>query len=259
MDNSGSEKQTYASMVGGSKNTNGEVIRMPDFIKDEVIVAPEDIIMGHRGTIPSIQFSNRVHEQIDSNMRNAIIVRLLGRAIGYKVRLSGLPYRYYNKALFRHIASFIGRVIKIDYNTDAGGREKFARLTIIEDLTKPLLSCIRIDGILQKLEYEGLQNIYYECGVYGHTKEISGARKDSIEGNAIRSVERPETSVPAKTEIYKTNLFGPWMLVTNRRKRTGINRQNVGVDPSTTPYRLRIMGIQFTMARHCLLRNERLM
>ncbi|KAK8556760.1 hypothetical protein V6N12_003155 [Hibiscus sabdariffa] len=35
-------------------------------------------------TIPSIQFLDRVHDQVDNNMRNAIIVRLLGRSIGFE-------------------------------------------------------------------------------------------------------------------------------------------------------------------------------
>ncbi|KAL4368746.1 hypothetical protein GQ457_05G015960 [Hibiscus cannabinus] len=87
------------------------------------------------------------------------------------VRLPGLTYRYYSKALFCHIATLIGRVIKIDYNTKVGGRGKFACLAILVDLNKPLLSCIRIDGSLQKLEYEGLQHVCYTCGMYGHSKE----------------------------------------------------------------------------------------
>ncbi|KAL4355366.1 hypothetical protein GQ457_06G014040 [Hibiscus cannabinus] len=45
------------------------------------------------------------------------------------VRLPGLPYRYYYKALFSRIAQVIGRVIKIDYNTQAGERDQeFARI-----------------------------------------------------------------------------------------------------------------------------------
>ncbi|KAL4291953.1 hypothetical protein GQ457_14G024000 [Hibiscus cannabinus] len=51
------------------------------FLKDEVLIREEDIIKDCSGKIPSIQFSARVHDQIDNNLRNAIIVRLLGRAI----------------------------------------------------------------------------------------------------------------------------------------------------------------------------------
>ncbi|KAE8729402.1 hypothetical protein F3Y22_tig00003715pilonHSYRG00059 [Hibiscus syriacus] len=58
------------------------------------------------------------------------------------VRLPGLPYRYYYKALFRRLVNHVGRVVKVDYNTQAGERGKFARLVTLVDLNKPLLSCI---------------------------------------------------------------------------------------------------------------------
>ncbi|KAK8490449.1 hypothetical protein V6N11_061759 [Hibiscus sabdariffa] len=51
---------------------------------------------------------------------------------------------------------------------------KFARLAVMIDLKKPkpILSCIGIDGFIQKLLHEGLQQICYSCGRYGHTKEF---------------------------------------------------------------------------------------
>ncbi|KAL4302835.1 hypothetical protein GQ457_10G004410 [Hibiscus cannabinus] len=39
-------------------------------------------------------------------------------------------------------------------------------------MNKPHLPCIGIDGFVQKLEYEGLNNICFGCGIYGHVKEI---------------------------------------------------------------------------------------
>ncbi|KAL4388116.1 hypothetical protein GQ457_09G010660 [Hibiscus cannabinus] len=37
------------------------------------------------------------------------------------VKLPRLPYRYYTKRLFRHIAATIGKVVRIDYNTKEEG------------------------------------------------------------------------------------------------------------------------------------------
>ncbi|KAK8495479.1 hypothetical protein V6N12_005433 [Hibiscus sabdariffa] len=53
-------------------------------IDEEVIILEDDVILNKKEKIPSIQFSNRVHDQVDRNMRNAIIVRLLGRIVGFK-------------------------------------------------------------------------------------------------------------------------------------------------------------------------------
>ncbi|KAL4333427.1 hypothetical protein GQ457_07G010550 [Hibiscus cannabinus] len=96
------------------------------------------------------------------------------------VRLPKLPYRYYTKNLFRHIAASIGKVVRIDYNTTEGKRGRFARLAIIVDLKKPLVFGIIIDGQRQDIEYEGLPEICF---------------KD-----------------PNK-------LYGPWMHVMDRRRR----------------------------------------
>ncbi|KAL4342583.1 hypothetical protein GQ457_08G036530 [Hibiscus cannabinus] len=275
------------------------------FTDAEITILDDDVLMDRSGAIPSIQFSNHVHDQVDHNMRNAIIVRLLGRSIGYRslfshiqilwkpigelqlidldnsyylirfsvvedynkvlsagpwmiygsyltvqpwsrtfstsevhpsqvivwVRLPGLPYRYYTKAIFRHIASFIGKVVKIDYNTDAGGRGKFSRLAILVDLNRPLLSCIRIDGAIQKIEYEGLHNICFSCGVYGHSKDVCQSSKGSsgtVSGGATASVSL-EKAKPVES-ISAANLFGPWMVVDNRRRRSGMARNPVSID-----------------------------
>nr|KJB63427.1 hypothetical protein B456_010G222800 [Gossypium raimondii] len=80
------------------------------------------------------------------------------------VTLPGLPYMYYNKDLFRAIAGAIGQAVKIDYNTIVGRRRKFVTLAVVVDLRKPLISCIGIDNFLQRVEYDGLLFICYECG-----------------------------------------------------------------------------------------------
>ncbi|XP_039039738.1 uncharacterized protein LOC120177789 [Hibiscus syriacus] len=261
---------------------------------DEIVVLDEDYVIDKSDAFPTIKFSEKVHDQIDKNMRNVIIVRLLGRMIGYKallnriqalwkpigeiqlidlennyflvkfadeddytkvltegpwiiygsylivqpwsrsfsisekhpsqvivwIRLPGLPYRYYTKALFRLIASVVGRVIKVDYNTQAGERGKFARIMVLVDLNQPLIPCIRIDGFTQKLEYEGLQQIFFHCGVYGHIREQCAAYQVHIESKREEELnERNKNNHNLATTSEET-MFGPWMVVENRRRKT---------------------------------------
>ncbi|KAE8735657.1 hypothetical protein F3Y22_tig00000340pilonHSYRG01097 [Hibiscus syriacus] len=268
-----------------SKFNNSEVSSVEDLVDQHskqnvtyaIMVSDGNQSFNGHGAIPSICFSDRVHDQIDRNTRNAIIVCLLGRTIGCKtmvtrvhalwkpagemqlidldnnyflvrftderdftnvltkgpwmiygsyltiqpwsqsfkmsekhpshvvvwIRLPGLPYRYYTKALFCYIASFIGRVIKIDYNTDGGERGKFARLDVLVDLNKPFLSCIRVDGSIKKLEYEGLQQVCFACGVY----------------------------VEPVVDISDSNLYGHWMVVDARRRRTVSNNPSMKMSP----------------------------
>ncbi|KAK5833596.1 hypothetical protein PVK06_017446 [Gossypium arboreum] len=87
------------------------------------------------------------------------------------IRLSGLYYRYYTKGLVRALASVNGNVVKVDYNTIDGTRGKFARVTVGEDISKPLMPFIGVEGKKQTVVYEGLSSICYTCGMVGHIKE----------------------------------------------------------------------------------------
>ncbi|KAL4280973.1 hypothetical protein GQ457_03G007680 [Hibiscus cannabinus] len=133
------------------------------------------------------------------------------------VRLPNLPYRYYTKSLFHHIAAAIGKVVRVDYNTAEGKRGRFARLAIVVDLDKPLLSGIIIDGHRQYIEYEGLPEICFRCGKYGHAKEVCGITPPT--GTSVEEVIEPRNP---------EDLYGPWMQVSQRRHRLGNPRTNVG-------------------------------
>ncbi|KAK8596606.1 hypothetical protein V6N12_065089 [Hibiscus sabdariffa] len=72
----------------GPKSLDEDVVRVPEFIDKDVVIMKEDIILDRSGVIPSIRFSDRVHDQIDHNMHNALIVRLFERSIKYKTLVS---------------------------------------------------------------------------------------------------------------------------------------------------------------------------
>ncbi|KAL4346268.1 hypothetical protein GQ457_17G013020 [Hibiscus cannabinus] len=253
----------------------------------EVDVRVDDVRLGGSSTLPEIQFSNRVHDAIDAKLAHSVVIRLLGKSIGYRallnriqamwnpngalslidldneyflvrfameedfhkvvaggpwviygsyltvqpwsrhfstdeaypsqimvwVRLPKLAYRYYTKSLFRHIAAAIGKVVKIDYNTTEGKRGRFARLAIMVDLNKPLVSGIVIDGHMQDIEYEGLPAICYKCGRFGHSQDDCGGN------GAVESVE-----ATVETPRDPSELYGPWMQVSHRRRRPGMNQ-----------------------------------
>ncbi|KAL4308775.1 hypothetical protein GQ457_01G007430 [Hibiscus cannabinus] len=286
-------KESYASMVARNSGSGAVQDGVCDAGSVEIKVSENDYVIDRSGPFPTIKFSDKVHDQIDRNMRNSVIILLLGRKIGFKallsriialwkpfgelqlidlendyflvifsnetdfvkvltggpwtvygsyltvqpwnrtfvtsekypshvvvwVRLPGLPYRYYSKALFRIIASIMGRVVKVDYNTQEAERGKFARLAVMVDLNKPLLSCIGIDGRVQKLEYEGLHQICFGCGVYGHskddcervTKNVAPIVESVVEGTPV---QHDEPIGPSKDDLY-----GPWMVVDTRRRR----------------------------------------
>lgn len=65
----------------------------------------------------------------------------------------------YKKTLLNAINSVIGRVVKIDYNIGDGSRGQIARMALCVDFDELLKSKIRIDGLLQRVEYEALPNV----------------------------------------------------------------------------------------------------
>ncbi|MFQ6640458.1 hypothetical protein Gotur_016447 [Gossypium turneri] len=66
--------------------------------------------------------------------------------------------------------------MKIDYNTDNRAQGKFARMKILIDLWKPLIYNITIKDKIQRVEYKGLLNDYFEGDNRGGKLE-SGGRK----------------------------------------------------------------------------------
>ena len=51
---------------------------------DDLDVADEDVIIETDGCIPSVVFSQKMQEQLVRPWKNTVIVKLLGRSIGYR-------------------------------------------------------------------------------------------------------------------------------------------------------------------------------
>lgn len=115
------------------------------------------------------------------------------------VRLPGLPFHYYHKHLLRTIGDLIGEVLKIDYNTEGGVKARFARMAVKINLQQPLVSRIKLDGITQFIEYEGLPTICYNCGCYGHLDTICPRKPQQV----------PQASVPAPAQPPSTPVAEP--------------------------------------------------
>ncbi|XP_057745166.1 uncharacterized protein LOC130963034 [Arachis stenosperma] len=86
------------------------------------------------------------------------------------VRLPGLMIEYYEKSMLERIGNIIGRTIKVDSNTADICRGKFARLCVELDLPAPWFHIIPLMGVKYVVEYEGIHNICFSCGMVGHEK-----------------------------------------------------------------------------------------
>lgn len=70
------------------------------------------------------------------------------------------------------MGNLIGQVIEVDNQTENDMRGQFARIAVSFDLNRPLISKVDGKGKLQRVEYEGLSNVFFGCGLYGHQKEV---------------------------------------------------------------------------------------
>ncbi|KAI5322642.1 hypothetical protein L3X38_031714 [Prunus dulcis] len=87
------------------------------------------------------------------------------------IRVSAIQLECFDVWALKRIRNLLGNLLKIDALTTAQNMGKFARLCVELDLTKPLEAFIQINPVWYNIEYEGLPDICYLCGHYGHKKE----------------------------------------------------------------------------------------
>ncbi|CAN0843687.1 hypothetical protein LINGRAHAP2_LOCUS3989 [Linum grandiflorum] len=114
------------------------------------------------------------------------------------------------------IASKIGMPIRVDRATKEGARAKYARVCVEFDLTRPLLSKYRIEGVRCFIGYEGHKDLCTNCGNYGApTLRCTCRNPVPDEDPMMDSAVNEEKSREEETE----KVYGSWMVPRSRKKR----------------------------------------
>lgn len=102
------------------------------------------------------------------------------RRVAVWVRVPGLPIEYYDHQILWRIGNCLGSFVKVDsvmlrkrsmedeYATE---RAKFARMCVEVDLRKVLIPSFELNGVVYRVEYEGLHLVCFDCGCYGHRQD----------------------------------------------------------------------------------------
>ena len=96
---------------------------------------------------------------------------------------------------------------------------EFARLAVMVNLNKPLVSRFKIDNRVQKVEYEDLPTICYSCVRFGHVVESCTFSKEGINTEVATNDKRFENPVMATGSPVIGQNLGPWMHVQKRGRR----------------------------------------
>uniref|UniRef100_A0A2N9GVI8 Reverse transcriptase domain-containing protein n=1 Tax=Fagus sylvatica TaxID=28930 RepID=A0A2N9GVI8_FAGSY len=124
------------------------------------------------------------------------------------VRLPELPVEYYHKDSLLQIGSGLGPVLRVDFNTAAGTRGRFARLCIQIDIDKPLTRTMIVGKTRLAVIYEGVGLLCFHCGKIGHRCEWCPIR-------APEEIEKPPINDQSKSGMEEDNKlkgFGPWII-----------------------------------------------
>jgi len=87
------------------------------------------------------------------------------------VHLPELLVEYYEPSILWDIGKAIGSVLWIDTYTIAETRARFTRICVQVDFDKPLIKLVKIGGIEQPMQYEGINSLCFSCGCVGHKGE----------------------------------------------------------------------------------------
>ena len=156
------------------------------------------------------------------------------------VRFHELPIEYYDAEVLRQIGRALGRVLRVDTHTATEARGRYARVCVQVDVSKPLVTAVRIGQRNQPVAYEGVSKLCFSCGRLGHRNETCpytikpppSPRKEShvmSDAEATgQTTTNPEVQTETQTEAQSADQntvdgeipdasFGPWMVVSRKK------------------------------------------
>ncbi|KAJ4837427.1 hypothetical protein Tsubulata_012759 [Turnera subulata] len=159
------------------------------------------------------------------------------------VRFPDIPLHTYHPSVLNALGDLVGNSVRIDQATRDHQRGRFAKIAVEVDLTNPLKGTIRFRGKEQKVIYEGLPTLCYQCGSANHTMEACSARSQSSAHKPSSSDDAPGAD-KGKEKVgtqstggsdHRTGA-GAWMNAPVRQRRTQPRKSSTPVvAPSPNP------------------------
>ncbi|PKU68139.1 hypothetical protein MA16_Dca015641 [Dendrobium catenatum] len=148
------------------------------------------------------------------------------------IKLPCLPLYCWDEDSIVRIASCLGSPMYLDGNTFRWSKREFARVCVKIDLEKKLPNGVWVEGIagrfFQRVEYEKVDLLCYQCGKVGHESKTSpdnvkiGIQDQSKKMTDKATGERLKPDVEGNNSITNTE-YGPWIHVQFKNRRFGRN------------------------------------
>ncbi|KAL0917344.1 hypothetical protein M5K25_012399 [Dendrobium thyrsiflorum] len=179
------------------------------------------------------------------------------------IRFPQLPLIYWDTNNITRLANMLGEPLWMDSHTSSWGRSSYARICVRIDLSQKLQAGVWINGLhgrfFQRVEYEGLTNFCFDCGLIGHANGacLSKVPNRGRQSSPVHST--PPTKVQATTENAsqeptpplepkhntveepflskdkEDSSLGAWNIVTRRRKGKPRAPKEQGTRPQAEP------------------------
>ena len=158
-------------------------------------------------------------------------------AVAVWIHFPELPIEFYDPSVLREIGGAIGPVLRIDSYTAMGIRASYARLYVQVDLTKPLITAVRVGKLCQKVLSEGISSLCFCCGRLGHKLESCNYH---IQPTVKTGEANPASHVDSQDEGShldqpKDTNYGEWMLATKKKMPIQMGRGVGNKNPSQQP------------------------
>ncbi|XP_019158194.1 PREDICTED: uncharacterized protein LOC109154909 [Ipomoea nil] len=155
------------------------------------------------------------------------------------VRFPGLPVEYFLDGSVKKVLKLIGKPIKLDTTTAEVDKVKFARAAVEIDLLKPLVSMVWVSDRVQRVEFEGLHAICFDCGEVGHVS--SKCPKKVVVDTQPQTPQEPEitmetggTEEVAPAEKVREK-YGPWMIVSYNNDKLHSKHRSMNTKTNPKP------------------------
>ena len=119
-----------------------------------------------------------------------------------------LSIEYYKPSVLQDLRQAIGPVLRIDAHMTSETRGQFTRICIQVNLANLFIKIIKIGGVEQPVQYEGINSLCFSCGRVGHKVEsCSYTAKASEKGGEDKAKGTDPTVINHSASNEET--YGP--------------------------------------------------